>query len=571
MSRPSLGPCAQLTCETCKRRKVKCDKLRPCTACRRANIHCVAVERARLPRGRSAKQKNTIQQDMVLSHQSPDLSSRVEMLEGLVRSLLDSRTQTSLNDTRQLSPSLLGDLDQCFFPSEVDSQNDHDDASPSTATPPQTNDTLTVLDQQLLQIYVTHVDPIFPILQCSSLRGYVTKGLPYLTYAVDHPAPKALVCAIGYIAITTLSDSACSQELSLSRDLLLDRYHSLTEHALEQADYYNSDDLTVLQAFVLFLVSLQAHDRSRRPWTMLSLAVRIAQSLYLDKSDPPFPVTPLEREMRSRLWHLISLLDVQASFDRGLAPMLHADCLKSQAIPAPDILDYLLPLDDDGSLLSGSTLLADPKFLMVMAEAASAFRSLDLSVGTYTSFIGMDVHSRLQTATTFQQGSQAILNGFQLVRTASHLFLEKVASVTYLFLQLVAVQPVEPNHNSRSSRCLENQNISLSLAVNFLRALKDLYLTPQVEHFRWYLRLFVPWHAFAVAMEQVCTCYDSSLQAYYYALIRDLYSSLQALMGDAHQKILQQPLQRFIALPQTCMNPALSSDNPLAPGSLQLY
>lgn len=224
---------------------------------------------------------------MVLSHQSPDLSSRVEMLEGLVRSLLDSRTQTSLNDTRQLSPSLLGDLDQCFFPSvraaacfriffpltspstyavqEVDSQNDDDDASPSTATPPQTNDSLTVLDQQLLQIYVTHVDPIFPILQCSSLRGYVTKGLPYLTYAVDHPAPKALVCAIGYIAITTLSDSACSQELSLSRDLLLDRYHRLTEHALEQADYYNSDDLTVLQAFVLFLVCGVAIFNSYQP------------------------------------------------------------------------------------------------------------------------------------------------------------------------------------------------------------------------------------------------------------------------------------------------------------------
>ena len=303
---------------------------------------------------------------------------------------------------------------------------------------------------------------------------------------------------------------------------------------------------------------------------MLSLAVRIAQSLYLDKSDPPFQVTPLEHEMRSRLWHLISLLDVQASFDRGLAPMLHADCLKSQAIPALDFLDYLLPLDDEDSLFSESTSLADPRFLMVMAEATRAFRSLDLTVGTYPNFIGMDVHSRLQTAATFQQGSQAILNGFNLVKTPSHLFLEKIASVTYLFLQLIAVQPVEPNQNSRSSRCPENQNNSLSLAVNFLRALKDLYLNPQVEPFRWYVRLFVPWHPFAVAMEQVCTCYDSSLQAYYYPLIIDLYSSLQGLMGDTHHKILQQPLQRFIDLPQTCMNPALF-DNPLTPDFLSSY
>ncbi|KUL83274.1 hypothetical protein ZTR_09127 [Talaromyces verruculosus] len=487
------------------------------------------------------------------------------MLEGLVRSLLHSRTETSLNDTRQLSPSLLGDLDQIFLPSEIESQND-----PSTATPPQMNDIPTILDQKLLQIYVTHVDPIFPILQCSSLWGYITKGLPYFTYAADHPAPKALVCAVGYIAITTLSDSICSQELGLSRDILLDRYHRLTEHALEQADYYNSDDLTVLQAFVLFLVSLQAHDRSRRPWTMLSLAVRIAQSLYLDKSDPPFPVTPLEHEMRPRLWHLISLLDVQASFDRGLAPMLHAHCLNSQAIPALDFFGYPLPLDDDSSVFSGSTSLADPKFLMVMAEATRAFRSLNLSMGTYTNFIDIDVHSRLQTATTFQRGSQAILNGFNLVKTPSYLFLEKVATVIYLFLQLIAVQPVEPNHNSHLSRCPEYQNVPLSLAVNFLQALKNLYVNPQVQPFRWYMQLFVPWHAIAVAMEQVCTCYDSSLQAYYYPLVMDLYSSLQGLMGDAHHKILQLPLQRFIDLPQTCINPALS-DNPLTPEILSFY
>ncbi|KAL2838538.1 hypothetical protein BJY01DRAFT_250912 [Aspergillus pseudoustus] len=568
MSLPSLGPNAQLTCETCKRRKVKCDKLQPCTTCRKANLHCVPVQRARLPRGRSAKKNQTALTEMVSYHQTPNLSNRVEMLEGLVCSMLDSRTETSVGDRRRLSLSLLGDLEQIFLPSEVGSQNDN--ATPSTATPPKINDSPTLLDQRLLQLYVIHVDPIFPILQCSSVRGYVAQGLPYLNYAADHPAPRALICAIGYMTITSSSDNTCFQEFNLSRDVLLDRYHNLTEHALEEADYYNTDDLTILQAFVLFLVSFYGHDRSRRAWTMLSLAVRIAQSLFLDQADPPFPVTPLEREMRSRLWHLISLLDVQASFDRGLAPMLRADCLKSQAIPAMGILDYFLPLEDAGSLAPEPNSLADPIFLTVMAEATRAFRSLDLSVGTHPTVVGMDVHSRLQTATTFQQGSQEILNGFYFVQTPSRLFVEKIVTVTHLFLQLIAVQPVQPNHESRSSRCLENQKISLSLAVTFLQALTDLYQNRQLETFRWYMRLFVPWHAFSVAMEQVCTCYDASLQAYYYPLIKELYSSLQELMDDAHQRLLQRPLQRFTALQQTCMNPSLS-DTILAPDILQLH
>lgn len=101
---------------------------------------------------------------------------------------------------------------------------------------------------------MTQVDPILPILQCSSLWDYVTEGLPYLTYAADHPAPRALVCAIGYMSIATLSDKTCSHDLGLSRDLLLDRYYNLTERALKLTDYYNTDDLTVLQAFVLFVV-----------------------------------------------------------------------------------------------------------------------------------------------------------------------------------------------------------------------------------------------------------------------------------------------------------------------------
>lgn len=59
---------------------------------------------------------------------------------------------------------------------------------------------------------------------------------------------------MSYMSIATLSDNTCSHDLGLSRDLLLDRYYNLTERALKLTDYYNTDDLTVLQAFVLFVV-----------------------------------------------------------------------------------------------------------------------------------------------------------------------------------------------------------------------------------------------------------------------------------------------------------------------------
>ncbi|KAL2825356.1 hypothetical protein BDW59DRAFT_146451 [Aspergillus cavernicola] len=422
---------------------------------------------------------------------------------GDANSLIGSGTGTSLNRAKQQEDSPYDD----FINQSV--TNNYDPATFDAAS--DIDDTLNVLSPQLLQIYLVQVNPIFPILPSSSLWSLVTQRGRYLTYAADHPVPRALACAISYMAITTLSNDRCSREFNTSHDVLLDKHQSLTQLALEQADYINTNDLTVLQAFVLFLISIQAHDRSRKAWTMLSLALRIAQSLFLDKADPPFMVSSLERQMRGRLWHIISLLDVQASFDRGSAPMLHADCLHSQVFPATDFLNFFTPLEDHASLSPGPTLLTDPIFIMVIAEAQHAFRSLDLSGGTGPCMVGIDMHFRLQVAADFQQKSQGILKDCQPQKIPLHWFLEKIVNVTHAFLQLVAIQPMQGIPNYLFSRDIVSQSMSLSLAVQFLQSLNELHQDPRIEPFRWYARLFVPWHAFSVAMDYVFPCSDASL------------------------------------------------------------
>jgi hypothetical protein len=310
---------------------------------------------------------------------------------------------------------------------------------------------------------------------------------------------------------------------------------------------------------------------------MLSLALRIAQSLFLDKADPPFTVSALERQMRQRLWHIISLLDVQASFDRGSAPMLHADCLRSQVFPAMDFLDFFTPPEDDASSASGASL-SNPTFMMVMAEAQRAFRSLDLSGEPTPAAVGIDTHLRLQIAATFKETSQGILKDFEPQKVLVHWFLEKIVNVTHAFLQLVAVQPVQraPSSSSSSgggqrSRDIVSQTTSLSLAVQFLQSLNEMHQNPRIEPFRWYTRLFVPWHALSVAMDQVCDCSDPSLQGYYQSAIAGLYSSLQELLTDAHRSLLQRPLHRFALLSETCASQDVMSDLLLEPSLLQLY
>ena len=68
---------ANLSCEQCQQRKTKCDKAHPCGACRRASIVCTAVQRRRLPRGRTATAKG----------RNVELKGRIARLENLLSTL----------------------------------------------------------------------------------------------------------------------------------------------------------------------------------------------------------------------------------------------------------------------------------------------------------------------------------------------------------------------------------------------------------------------------------------------------------------------------------------------------
>lgn len=84
----SSAPRVRLTCEACRQRKVKCDKLSPCTSCQRLGLVCIPVERARLPRGRARKPERIVGSDK-------ELSERVARLEKLLKIVANERGDES--------------------------------------------------------------------------------------------------------------------------------------------------------------------------------------------------------------------------------------------------------------------------------------------------------------------------------------------------------------------------------------------------------------------------------------------------------------------------------------------
>lgn len=82
----------QLSCELCCERKVKCDKLSPCTNCSKAGVACIPVRRKRLPRGWHVHNP----------YFENDLRDRIGRLEALI-SNLDSTGALSTSSSIQSS------------------------------------------------------------------------------------------------------------------------------------------------------------------------------------------------------------------------------------------------------------------------------------------------------------------------------------------------------------------------------------------------------------------------------------------------------------------------------------
>jgi hypothetical protein len=107
----------------------------------------------------------------------------------------------------------------------------------------------------LFRVYVEQVDPAIKILHRPSLSKLMEKNKPYLTYPEGHVYVTALSAAVCYAAACSLTEKQCCRTFQASKLSIVTTLRRVCERALEQADVLGTRDMTVLQAFVLYIVS----------------------------------------------------------------------------------------------------------------------------------------------------------------------------------------------------------------------------------------------------------------------------------------------------------------------------
>jgi hypothetical protein len=154
----------------------------------------------------------------------------------------------------------------------------------------------------LWQAFLNNVNPLSKLIYVPKVQDLVLEAIR------DHrsisPASNALIFAIYAAAVMSMKGDECQIKFSESKDVLMDRYLSATQKALGAADFIQSTDLEVLQAFVIYIIAIRPKLVPETTWLLSGMAFRMSQRV--DLSTPKGEVSVFEAQMRSRVaWYIV--------------------------------------------------------------------------------------------------------------------------------------------------------------------------------------------------------------------------------------------------------------------------
>ncbi|KAH6641720.1 fungal-specific transcription factor domain-containing protein [Chaetomium tenue] len=280
--RMSNEPRESMNCKSCRKRKIKCNRLRPaCEACQVFQCPCIydAVPKKRGPK-------------------TDVLEALLKRVDGLEARLKDKKADAEAEG----SESAVVDAPEA----SASTQSASNPASGATADAGQeTQDTIVFSPAQsneqspephpgtLLDIYFTRFhDKPFYIFDESTLRQRLQlEQVPgYLVHAIYAVAARYAPHPSGYQSAVKLSE----------------------EYAAKSRLEIDTDDPSVdaLQALVLLVTAFTASGKGKKAYMLLTSAVGMAMALELHRElDMNARVTPIERESRRRLFWTCYLLD----------------------------------------------------------------------------------------------------------------------------------------------------------------------------------------------------------------------------------------------------------------------
>ncbi|KAL2016646.1 hypothetical protein VTK56DRAFT_3226 [Thermocarpiscus australiensis] len=336
------------SCVLCQQRKVRCDKQKPCGNCIKAQVECRVVppqpprRRKKKPHERDLIERlrkyesllsqhgvsfEPIAHELKPSDHADDVADLEQDLNGLKTSPSSTADHVSpdhqVHDKQKWIPFSSeyrgadddepsdSDYEGPTIHHAYDAMFDNNDGfpfvvggSPASVTKAHPS---AIQIFQLWQIYINNVNPLLKITHTPTLQAQIISAGAN-TAKISKPL-EALMFAIYFSAITSMTEEEVQSTFAEDRAVLLGKYHTATQQALVNAGFMRSNELMVLQALFLYLLCVRQYIDPRSLFCLIGLAVRIATRLGLHRDGAHFGLPPFEAEQRRRLWWQIVIFD----------------------------------------------------------------------------------------------------------------------------------------------------------------------------------------------------------------------------------------------------------------------
>ena len=390
-------------------------------------------------------------------------------------------------------------------------------------------DSLSPLPSQMPFIwhtFVNNVDPFIKVLHLPTVNTII-QGLNGTITSLS-PNMEALLFSISLATITSMDEVGVVANFNTPKPQLISRYRLGAELALGRAKFVMTKDITVIQAFVIYLSVLPYLGATESAWSLTGLLLRLAKSLGLHRANDGIRRTDLELETRRRLWWQICLLDSKTRRS-NMADLSISETSFDQVFPAninDTDLGSLLPTDHPSIPRTGDMTLC-----LIRCELWTLVQSLKASPAGREGKLGLFYETKLKIETKYLHplGPGDTLGDY--IKTMASLFFAKAE----LFLHKPSATEASRVQNKHQVDCL-----LLRASVTVISAVHALLTDPSWTRWRWQLSGTAPWHAIGIFLRHACSHPWASETERVWSMVQRL-----AVPKEGQNFAIWQPLMRL--------------------------
>ncbi|KAH6955629.1 hypothetical protein BKA56DRAFT_603369 [Ilyonectria sp. MPI-CAGE-AT-0026] len=386
------------------------------------------------------------------------------------------------------------------------------------------------------QTYVENVDASIKVLHVPTVSKmiYGSRG----DFSLLPPFMEPLMFSIAFAAVKSLTSEEVQIHFHVDMKDLVSRFRLGTEESLARVDFINTKELSVIQAFLIYIFPIRLEESQRYIWSLAGLISRVAVGIGLHRDGSHFPdITPFEAEMRRRVWCYICILDFVTG-DYQLPEISIPDSIFDTRLPSNIDDDDIGP---DMSILpeakSGYTDMTICLLRSKIWRVGKHFKNVTSSMYPRHREPDSDTLHKLAQLSEFNEKAfSEFLKPAQPDRPI-HLFTRTMATVSVRRYELILHHIRQPSLRPTLSSLATDKAFIMALGI-----LEDIYKLqhgPSTRRWAWQLYGLIQWQPLTIVLGRLSVVEFDAMAEHAWSVVTRVLS----LLPDAiREEPLWQPL-----------------------------